>query len=87
MCGAVRNKGLSVVSRTISTLAGTRRKLDGGVLFGHTPRQKWSQWMTPDLDNRVDFADYDKDHDGVFEKRMYDDDGDGWLDRTVWRTD
>jgi glyoxylase-like metal-dependent hydrolase (beta-lactamase superfamily II) len=47
---------LSVVSRSISTLAGTRRKLDGGVLFGHTPRQKWSQWMTPDLDNRVDLA-------------------------------
>lgn len=44
------------MSRTISTLAGARRKLDGGILFGHTPRLQWSQWMTPDQDNRVDIA-------------------------------
>jgi hypothetical protein len=36
------------------------------------------------MDNRVDYADYDKDHDGVFEKRMFDDNGDGYLDRTEW---
>ncbi|WP_338586513.1 MBL fold metallo-hydrolase [Pseudomonas sp. MAG733B] len=42
--------------RSISTLAGPRRKLDGGILFGHTPRLKWSQWMKPDLDNQVDIA-------------------------------
>ena len=35
----------------------------------------------------VDYADYDKDDNGVFEKRMYDDNGDGWLDRTVWHRD
>lgn len=37
-----------------------------------------------DLDNRVDFADYDKNRDGVFEKRLIDDDGDGFLDRALW---
>jgi hypothetical protein len=37
-----------------------------------------------DMDNRVDYADFDKDHDGVFEKRMYDDNGDGYLDRAEW---
>jgi hypothetical protein len=47
---------LIVVSRTISTLAGTRRKLDGGTLFGHTPRLKWAQWMTPDRDNNIEIA-------------------------------
>ena len=35
----------------------------------------------------MDSAEYDKNHDGVFEKRMYDDNGDGWLDRTVWHHD
>ena len=38
-----------------------------------------------DKDRVVDSADFDKNHDGVFEKRMYDDDGDGWLDSTVRR--
>ncbi|WP_448119578.1 MBL fold metallo-hydrolase [Pseudomonas serbica] len=44
------------MNRSISTLAGTHRKLDGGVLFGHTPRLRWSQWMKPDQDNLVDVA-------------------------------
>jgi hypothetical protein len=47
---------LIVVSRTISTLTGTRRKVDGGTLFGHAPRLKWAQWMTPDRDNNVEIA-------------------------------
>ncbi|MEV6597020.1 hypothetical protein AB0M36_09175 [Actinoplanes sp. NPDC051346] len=38
-----------------------------------------------DLDRRVDYADYDNNHDGTFEERMFDDDGDGWLDRAVKR--
>ena len=46
-------------------------------------RAAWLSRLADALDNRVDFADYDKDHDGVFEKRMFDDDGDGYLDRTV----
>ncbi|MNJ10805.1 putative quorum-quenching lactonase YtnP [compost metagenome] len=44
------------MNRSISTLAGARRRLDGGVLFGHTPRLRWSQWMRPDQDNLVDVA-------------------------------
>jgi hypothetical protein len=38
-----------------------------------------------DLDNKVDYADYHTDSDGVFDKRMNDDDNDGSLDRTVHR--
>ena len=44
------------MNRTISTLAGVPRKLDGGILFGHTPRLTWAQWMKPDLDNKVEIA-------------------------------
>lgn len=44
------------MSRTISTLTGTRRKVDGVTLFGHAPRLKWAQWMTPDRDNNVEIA-------------------------------
>jgi hypothetical protein len=40
-----------------------------------------------DGDRLVDYADYDKDDNGAFEKRMYDDNGDGWLDRTVRHKD
>ncbi|UVJ46322.1 MBL fold metallo-hydrolase [Pseudomonas sp. LS1212] len=44
------------MNRSISTLAGTARKLDGGILFGLTPRLYWAQWMKPDHDNLVDVA-------------------------------
>ncbi|MCY1295339.1 putative quorum-quenching lactonase YtnP [compost metagenome] len=45
-----------VVNRSISTLAGRSRKLDGGALFGSTPRRAWSDWFCPDHDNQVELA-------------------------------
>lgn len=44
------------MNRCISTLAGRSRKLDGGVMFGNTPRQLWADWLTPDQNNLVDLA-------------------------------
>lgn len=44
------------MNRCISTLAGRSRKLDGGVMFGNTPRQLWADWIKPDQDNLVDLA-------------------------------
>lgn len=44
------------LSRRISTLSGMRRRLDGGMLFGHTPRVQWAEWMAPDLDNTVEIS-------------------------------
>ena len=44
------------MERSISTLTGPKRKLDGGILFGHTPRLRWAHWMRPDHDNLVDIA-------------------------------
>lgn len=41
---------------TISTLDGKRRKLDGGVMFGSTPRESWASWVKPDHDNQVELA-------------------------------
>jgi hypothetical protein len=45
---------VDVVNRCLSTLAGRRRKLDGGVMFGRTPRHQWANWIKPDQDNLVD---------------------------------
>lgn len=47
---------VSVVSRSISTLVGRNRKLDGGALFGSTPRRAWSDWLYPDHHNQVELA-------------------------------
>ncbi|NUU38270.1 MBL fold metallo-hydrolase [Pseudomonas sp. C2B4] len=44
------------MNRRLSTLIGRSRKLDGGVMFGHTPRQVWADWMRPDHHNRVQLA-------------------------------
>lgn len=44
------------MNRCLSTLAGRSRKLDGGVMFGNTPRQQWADWIKPDQDNLVDLA-------------------------------
>ncbi|MFY0727315.1 MBL fold metallo-hydrolase [Pseudomonas sp. NFX15] len=44
------------MNRRISTLAGRRRRLDGGLLFGPTPRMQWAHWIAPDLDNTVEIA-------------------------------
>ncbi len=37
-------------------LAGRSRKLDGGALFGTTPRRMWIEWLSPNHDNQVEVA-------------------------------
>ncbi|MCM3916203.1 MBL fold metallo-hydrolase [Pseudomonas aeruginosa] len=44
------------MNRTISTLTSNVRTLDGGVLFGRTPRMLWAEWFKPDYDNQVELA-------------------------------
>lgn len=44
------------MTRCLSTLTGRNRKLDGGVMFGSTPRKQWADWIKPDQDNLVDLA-------------------------------
>jgi glyoxylase-like metal-dependent hydrolase (beta-lactamase superfamily II) len=45
-----------VVPRRLSAISGAPRRLDGGVLFGNTPRRIWAQWVQPDYDNQVELA-------------------------------
>nr|WP_160105860.1 MBL fold metallo-hydrolase [Pseudomonas izuensis] len=40
--------------RRLTSLNGAPRKLDGGVLFGSTPRRIWEQWMAPDHEHLVE---------------------------------
>ncbi|MCY1285390.1 putative quorum-quenching lactonase YtnP [compost metagenome] len=47
---------VEVVNRRLSTLAGQPRRLDGGVMFGATPRPLWAGWMVPDHNNQIDLA-------------------------------
>ncbi len=47
---------VSVVNRSLSTLTGRSRKLDGGAVFGSMPRRAWVEWMSPDYDNQVEMA-------------------------------
>ena len=49
-------KKVGIVERTISTLAGISRRIDGGILFGQTPRRRWADMMRPDHDNLVEIA-------------------------------
>lgn len=44
------------VDRCLSTLTGRSRKVDGGAVFGSTPRRAWIEWMSPDHDNQVEMA-------------------------------
>ncbi len=44
------------MNRSISMLAGRNRKLDGGALFGTTPRRMWAEWMSSNHDNQVEVA-------------------------------
>lgn len=37
-------------------IKGNSQKLDGGAMFGHVPKEVWSQWLAPDEKNRVDLA-------------------------------
>lgn len=45
-----------LIERRISVLAGPERELDGGVLFGATPRNLWGAWYRPDFNNQVRLA-------------------------------
>ncbi|WP_241653219.1 MBL fold metallo-hydrolase [Pseudomonas alkylphenolica] len=42
--------------RKLFSVTGKARKLDGGTLFGTTPRRIWSEWLSPDNDNQVELA-------------------------------
>jgi glyoxylase-like metal-dependent hydrolase (beta-lactamase superfamily II) len=38
------------------SVEGNRQRLDGGAMFGNVPRALWQQWLTPDAENRLEFA-------------------------------
>lgn len=38
------------------SILGNSQKLDGGAMFGNAPRAMWSQWATPDEQNRIPLA-------------------------------
>ena len=42
------------MNRSISTLSSGSRTLDGGVMFGSTPRKCWADWIEPDHENQVE---------------------------------
>lgn len=44
------------MSRRISILSGRNRTLDGGMMFGATPRRAWADWVLPDHDNQIELA-------------------------------
>lgn len=38
------------------SILGNSQKLDGGAMFGNTPRAVWQKWIAPDADNRIPLA-------------------------------
>jgi glyoxylase-like metal-dependent hydrolase (beta-lactamase superfamily II) len=38
------------------SVEGNRQRLDGGAMFGNAPRNLWAKWLTPDDENRLEFA-------------------------------
>jgi len=38
------------------SIEGNTQKLDGGSMFGNAPRTMWTQWATPDEQNRIPLA-------------------------------
>jgi glyoxylase-like metal-dependent hydrolase (beta-lactamase superfamily II) len=38
------------------SVEGNKQRLDGGAMFGNAPRNLWAKWLTPDDDNRLEFA-------------------------------
>jgi glyoxylase-like metal-dependent hydrolase (beta-lactamase superfamily II) len=38
------------------SVEGNRQRLDGGAMFGNAPRNLWAKWLTPDEENRLEFA-------------------------------
>lgn len=49
-----RTNEVCAVNRSISTLSCGSRTLDGGVMFGSTPRKHWADWIKPDHENQVE---------------------------------
>ena len=42
--------------RSLTSLAGNSRRLDGGAMFGNVPKALWTRWTTPDEQNRIPLA-------------------------------
>lgn len=42
------------MNRRFTILNAPGRRMDGGVLFGSTPRRVWSEWFRPDHENQVE---------------------------------
>lgn len=40
----------------LTAITGNTQKLDGGAMFGNAPKALWSQWITPDEQNRIPLA-------------------------------
>ena len=40
----------------LSSVEGNRQRLDGGAMFGNVPRNLWAKWLSPDAENRLEFA-------------------------------
>ena len=38
------------------SVEGNRQRLDGGAMFGNVPRNLWARWLSPDAENRLEFA-------------------------------
>jgi glyoxylase-like metal-dependent hydrolase (beta-lactamase superfamily II) len=38
------------------SVEGNKQRLDGGAMFGNAPRNLWAKWLTPDDENRLEFA-------------------------------
>ncbi|HET7924344.1 MAG TPA: MBL fold metallo-hydrolase, partial [Rhodanobacteraceae bacterium] len=38
------------------SVEGNRQRLDGGAMFGNVPRNLWAKWLSPDAENRLEFA-------------------------------
>ncbi len=38
------------------SVEGNKQRLDGGAMFGNAPRNLWAKWLTPDAENRLEFA-------------------------------
>jgi glyoxylase-like metal-dependent hydrolase (beta-lactamase superfamily II) len=38
------------------SVEGNRQRLDGGAMFGNVPRALWARWLSPDDENRLEFA-------------------------------
>ena len=38
------------------SVEGNRQRLDGGAMFGNVPRNLWAKWLSPDGENRLEFA-------------------------------